>query len=259
MMPQLPSFLSPLPPPPAASSPDTFTVTSLESLTKSALGLMNLALAGGKNGRGRKESVIKGASNGKVKDRSQSSKARTKTRTYREGSSLRTSNVKPADRMTFPDSIWVTDRRTSNLIGHHEDAASDHSSENDSRSDIEEAPEEAASAAKVARKTISNRKNWVRAKARRHAVKAKEDADSTTAAAEQANVDKGTEVEAVRKATEDQIRMKATPMNSLGLPSSTFMNDDSHTRAIKFKNPCPQCGSKAYELLCQYIKLEPKE
>ncbi|KAK6606162.1 hypothetical protein H4I96_04624 [Botrytis cinerea] len=141
-MPQLPSFLPPPPPPPAASSPDTFSVTLLESLTKFALGLMNLAPASGKNGR----------------DRTQSPKAQTKTITYREGSSLRTSNFKLADRMTFPDPKWVTDRRTSNLIGHDEDAASDHFSENDARSDTEEALEDAASAAKAARKTISIRK-----------------------------------------------------------------------------------------------------
>ena len=158
MMPQLPSFLPPPPPPPAASSPDTFSVTLLESLTKFALGLMNLAPASGKNGRGRKESFIKDASNAKVKDRTQSPKAQTKTITYREGSSLRTSNFKLADCMTFPDPKWVTDRRTSNLIGHDEDAASDHFSENDARSDTEEALEDAASAAKAARKTISIRK-----------------------------------------------------------------------------------------------------
>ncbi|KAM0154947.1 hypothetical protein ACHAPG_006172 [Botrytis cinerea] len=243
-MPQLPSFLPPPPPPPAASSPDTFSVTLLESLTKFALGLMNLAPASGKNGRGRKESFIKDASNAKVKDRTQNPKAQTKTITYREGSSLRTSNFKLADRMTFPDPKWVTDRRTSNLIGHDEAAASDHFSENDARSDTEEALEDAASAAKAARKTISI---------------LKEDTDSATAATAKANFDQDAEAESVRKATEDRIRMNAAPMNSLGLPSSAFINSDSPTPATKFENPCPQCGGKTHELPCQYIKLEPKE
>ncbi|TEY41944.1 hypothetical protein BOTCAL_0404g00050 [Botryotinia calthae] len=200
MMPQLLSFPPP-PPPPQPKSPDTFSVTGIDNFTKFTQNLMNLAPAGGKNGRGRKESAIKGASNAKVKDRSQSPKAQTKTRTYRERSSLRTSDVKLADRMTFPDPTWVTDRRTSELIGIDENAASDHFSDNeDVRSDIDEAPEDAASAAKATEKTLRNRKSRARAKAKRHAIKAKEDADFTIAAAEQDNVDKDAE---------------AVPMNSL--------------------------------------------
>ncbi|TGO61875.1 hypothetical protein BCON_0024g00610 [Botryotinia convoluta] len=262
-MPQFPSYLPPPPPPPPprsapASSPDTITLAGLEGLTKFAQNLMNLAPAGGNNGRGRKKFAIMGAANAKVKDRSQSPKAQTETETYRKRSPLRTSNVKLADRMTVPDPAWVVDKIESELTGHDEDAASEYLSENDARSDIDEAPGDAASAAKAAKKTILNRKNRTRAKARRHAAKAQKDADAADAdaatAAEQANVNQDTEAEAVRKATKNQIKMNAAPMSSLGLQHSTFLTDDRPPPATQFKNPCPQCGRKTHGLPCRNIE-----
>ncbi|TGO22816.1 hypothetical protein BPAE_0154g00270 [Botrytis paeoniae] len=214
MMPQFPSFPPPPPPPPprsaSASSPDTFTVTGAENFTKFAQNLMNLAPAGGNNGRDRKKFAIKAASNAKVKDRSQSPKAQAETETYRERSPLRTSGVKLADRMSYSGikSSWVKADDDGDF--------SDNDVEpllkvEDVLSNFDDATGDASSAAKAARKTILNRKNRARAKARRHAAKPKEDADAADAdavtAAEQANVNQDTEAEAVREVSLSARRM----------------------------------------------------
>ncbi|KAF7939537.1 hypothetical protein BELL_0004g00020 [Botrytis elliptica] len=189
MMPQFPSYASyPPPPPPSqpprsapASSPDTITLAGLESsLTKFAQNLMNLAPAGGNNGRGRKKLAIKGASNAKVKDRSQSPKGQTETETHRERLPLRTSGVKLADRMSYPklDSSRVKADNDGDIS---DDDVEPLSKVENVLSNFDNAPGDAASAAKAARKTILNRKNRAKAKARRDAAKAKDRSQSPEA------------------------------------------------------------------------------
>ncbi|TGO70366.1 hypothetical protein BOTNAR_0001g00410 [Botryotinia narcissicola] len=181
MMPQFPSYASfPPPPPPSqpprsapASSPDTLTLAKLEGFTKLAQNLMNLAPASGNNGRGRKKFAIKAASNAKVKDRSQSPKRQTETETYCERSPLRTSNVKLADRMSR------SGLKLSSVKADDDSGISDNDVEpllkvEDVLSNLDNAPGDAASAVKTSRKTILNRKNRARAKAKRHAAKVKD-------------------------------------------------------------------------------------
>ncbi|KAF7900395.1 uncharacterized protein EAF01_007697 [Botrytis porri] len=201
MMPQFPSF----PPPRTAptSSPDTITLAGLEGLTKFAQNSMEIAPAGGNNGRGRKKFANKAASNARATDRSQGPTAQTEIETYRERSPLPTSGVKLADRMTYPkpDSRWVK----TNNDGDFSDNDVELSEPKDVVTDIDEAPEDAASAAKAAKKAICNLKSRARAKARRHAPKAKEGADA--AAAKQAIVKQDIEAEAVREVSLSAGRM----------------------------------------------------
>ncbi|THV52179.1 hypothetical protein BGAL_0086g00010 [Botrytis galanthina] len=180
-----PPQLLPLPPrsAPASSSPDTFTLAGLERFTKIAQNLMNLAPAGGNNGRGRKKFAIKAASNAKVKDQSQSPKGRTAIETYRERSPLRTSNVKSADRMSDSGlkSSWVKADDDGDVSN---DDVEPVLKVEDVPSNFDNAPEDAASTAKAARKTILNRKNRATAKAKRHAAKVKDRSRSPKAQTE---------------------------------------------------------------------------
>ncbi|KAF7901051.1 hypothetical protein EAF00_003272 [Botryotinia globosa] len=133
---------------------------------------MNLAPAGGNNGRGWKKFAVNAASNAKFKDQCQSPKGQTATENYREKSPLRTWNVKLANRMSYSElkSSWV--KADDDCDASNDDVEPVLKVE-DVPSNFDNAPEDAASAAKAARKTILNRKNRARAKAKRHAAKIK--------------------------------------------------------------------------------------